>query len=128
MCEILEAVCSVLPRKVPGSCENCVDNQQGVMSSATAVFYVMWRGGKKDRDSPSVQELLKFVAEYLPELNGGICFLFQTYWKCPSKQLYPTLPCVKDKYDYFVFCLLITLNEMNKCWQNETEYHVLTVQ
>jgi len=41
MCEILEAVCSVLPRKVPGSCENCVDNQQGVMSSATAVFYVM---------------------------------------------------------------------------------------
>lgn len=41
MCEILEAVYSILPRKVPGSCENCAGNQQGVTPSGATVSYAL---------------------------------------------------------------------------------------
>lgn len=48
---------------------------------------IMWRGGRRERCWPSVQELLKLAAEYLPELNGGKSPLSSVHWKCPSKQL-----------------------------------------
>lgn len=128
MCETLEALCSVLPRRVPGSCENRVGNQQGLTSSGSTVSYALCEEEEGKRGWPSVQEPLKFSAEYLPELNGEISHLFRIYWKCPSKQLYPTLLYIQNKDDNFVFCLLIMLNETHKCWQDKIEYHVLNVQ
>lgn len=62
MCEILEAVCRVLPGKGPGSWESCVNNQQGGLASGSPVSYTACEGEEGKRGVDSVQELAQVVS------------------------------------------------------------------
>lgn len=128
MCEVPKAVCSVSPRKVPGSCENRVSNRHGVTFSGATVSYALG-GGRKERGWPSLKELLKFAAEYLPDLNGEIPLLLHSDWKCPSNQLYPALPYVQNE-GFKKLCFLSSgCSQLNvQMLQDKNEYHVLSRQ
>lgn len=129
MCEILEALCSVLPRKVPGSCENCVDNQQGVMSSGTTVSYALCEEEEGKRGAnPQCRNFSNLQLNTCQSWMQKYLFCLKFTENVPQKQLYRSLPYIQNKDDNFVFCLLIALKEMHKCWQDETEYDVLNVQ
>lgn len=111
MCEIPEAVCSIKPRKGPWQLwKLCWQPARGCILRSHSLPRCMWRGGRKERCWPSVQELLQLAAEYLPELNGENLFCLRFTENVPQNSVSLRCPTFK-KDDNFVFCLLVALSE-----------------
>lgn len=98
MCEILEAVCSILPRKVPGSCKNCAGNQQGLASSGATVSYALCEeeDGKRGADPQcrNISSLQLNICQNWMEKNP-FCLKFTE--NVPQNSFSPHCPSFKIK-------------------------------
>ena len=98
MCEILEAVCSVLPRKVPGSRENCVGNQQGVTSSGATVSYALCEEeeGKREAD-PQYRNFSSLQLSTCQSWMKKYLFCLKLTENVPQNSSIPLCPTFKIK-------------------------------
>lgn len=100
MCEIPEAVCSIIPRKVPGSCENSAGNQQGVTSSGATVSYTLCEEeeGKSGAD-PQCRNFsswqLNICQNWMEE--NLLCLLWKFTENVPQNSFSPHCPSFKRK-------------------------------